>query len=243
MSDFKYKHEEFTHNLDSPKHIVPILTNIFKPASVIDVGCGIGTFLYCFKEQGIKEVLGIDGKWADKKLLSKFLQPSEFLEQDLSEDINVERQFDLAMCIEVGEHLSKEDAEKLVKNLTRLSKVIIFSAAIPDQGGQNHINEQWTEYWQQIFKKYDYRFLDVLRPLLWDEEAIQWWYRQNMFVVLHNSLGIEDFNFPAVEKGKIFNYVHPCLLKVKQTEIDKIKTGKLPVTSYLKMLYKRILNK
>jgi SAM-dependent methyltransferase len=234
-----YIHEEYTHNLDSPSQIVPVLIDIFTPASVIDVGCGIGTFLHSFKQQGVKQVVGVDGSWANKDLVYKYLKPEEFIEQDLSENIQTDRQFDLAICLEVAEHLSAEKAESLVKNLTKLSKVIVFSAAIPCQGGQNHINEQWSGYWQNLFRQHKFYFKDVLRPYFWQNDKIHWWYRQNMFVVLHESVK-DKFQFPQIDNNAILDFVHPQLLYTKQEEIDKIKAGKLPLKSYVKFLLKKL---
>lgn len=242
MTDKRYVHEEYTHDLSSPMEIVPILTGIFNPSSVVDVGCGIGTFLYCFKQQGVKEVAGIDGPWANKELVSKYLASEEFIECNLEESFNLKRNFDMAICLEVAEHLQPEPADKLINNLVSLSKIIVFSAAIPGQGGQNHINEQWMSYWQTRFSQHGYQVLDMLRPYFWENEKIHWWYRQNMFVIIHESMLHNEFKLPELVPGKILNYVHPGLLRVKQTEIDNIKSGKYPMATYLKFIFKKLFS-
>jgi 2-polyprenyl-3-methyl-5-hydroxy-6-metoxy-1,4-benzoquinol methylase len=78
-----YVHTRNAHNLTAPREIVPVIMKLLNPTSVADIGCGIGTFLYCFKESGVKQVLGIDGKWVNKDLLSEYLLPEEFNEFDL----------------------------------------------------------------------------------------------------------------------------------------------------------------
>lgn len=83
MTDVKYFHDEEHHNLISPRVIVPQLVKIINPKSVIDVGCGIGTFLKVFKENGIDDIYGLDGKWTDKNLLSKYIDLSFYKEVDL----------------------------------------------------------------------------------------------------------------------------------------------------------------
>lgn len=240
MTKPTYIHEEYTHELGSPREIVPFLMNVFKPASVADVGCGIGTFLYCFKEQGVKEVMGVDGKWTDKQLLSKYLSPEEFREVDLALDFSLQKEFDLVLCLEVAEHLPATSAETLIKNLVQLGKIIVFSAAVPDQGGQNHINEQWIDYWQKKFNLHNYRIVDMLRPYFWDNPNIHWWYKQNMVVAIHESVALTAFRLPEHPPGKIFNYVHPELLRKKQGEIDRIISGGNPLLTYLKYIYKKI---
>ncbi len=72
----KYKHSEVIHNLSAPNQIVPLLMEICNPKSVIDVGCGVGTFLSVFKKHGVNDVLGIDGSWTNRELLAKHLSPN-----------------------------------------------------------------------------------------------------------------------------------------------------------------------
>ena len=68
MTDVKYFHDEEHHNLISPRVIVPQLVKIINPKSVIDVGCGIGTFLKVFKENGIDDIYGLYRDWeTDRK--------------------------------------------------------------------------------------------------------------------------------------------------------------------------------
>lgn len=187
----KYLHEELLHNLDSPNEIVPELIKIINPKSVVDVGCGIGTFLHCFKDKGVKEILGLDGKWANKDLLFKNILPSEFIEVNLENKIEIEKKFDLVVSLEVAEHISEKSANMFVENLVNLGEVILFSAAIPGQGGQNHINEQWLTYWEEVFLKHDYILKDVLRPIFWNNNKIFWWYKQNMVLFTPKDFKIE----------------------------------------------------
>ena len=142
----KYEHSEAMHNLESPSEIVPIISDLIKPKSVVDFGCGIGTFLHVFKNNNITEVLGLDGKWVNKDLLHKYISPSEFKEVNLEESVSLEKKYDLAISLEVAEHLSEKAAKIFVKNLVNAADKVIFSAAIPNQGGQNHINEQPLTY-------------------------------------------------------------------------------------------------
>src|SRR5882757_4106362 len=101
----RYVHDTHTHNLVSPSEIVSILGKSLSPKSVVDVGCGTGTFLHEFKKQGVRKVLGIDGPWANKELLAANLEQHEFQEKNLEEPIRLNEKFDLAVCVEVAEHL------------------------------------------------------------------------------------------------------------------------------------------
>lgn len=177
----KYIHEEDTHNLESPSIIVPHIVDALKPESVVDIGCGIGTFLHEFKRLGVNEVLGLDGKWVDKSKL--LINTNEFVEADLELPIRLDKTFDLVLSLEVAEHLSPLSATEFVKSLTRLGKKIVFSAAIENQIGQNHLNEQPFSYWKKLFETEGYIALDFFRPIYWNNDSVQWWYKDRKSVV------------------------------------------------------------
>lgn len=248
----KYVHEEEVHNLIAPREIVPIVFEIINPKSVVDIGCGLGTFLYVFKERGVKEVLGVDGKWVDKTKLGQYLDEKEFLTADLELLIDIKKQFDLAVCLEVAEHLPEKSAETLVKSLTSLSKHILFSAAIPFQGGQNHINEQSVAYWKKKFAKHDFIFHDIIRPKIWNNPNVFVWYKQNIFFVAHKDSPL-TFEIQPKYFDAYHTAIHPELFTKKMQELtrsndktvahDEILIGKQKLGFYLKLLAKWGLRK
>jgi SAM-dependent methyltransferase len=160
--------------------VIPALFELVRPASVVDVGCGIGEWLAEFAAAGVTDLLGIDGPHVDRgKLL---IEPERFSARDLAEPLEVGRRFDLAISLEVAEHLPEACAESFVASLVSLAPVVLFSAAIPYQQGTGHVNGQWPEYWQTIFEEHGYTVADCLRPRLWNNDRVSWWYRQNMLV-------------------------------------------------------------
>jgi SAM-dependent methyltransferase len=175
----RYTHTEEVHNLQAPLEIVPLLMDLLHPSFVVDVGCGTGTFMQVFKQHGVK-VLGIDGAWCDHELLFKNIEPEEFVERDLEQPLNVAQKADLVVCLEVAEHLSAERADSFVGDLTAMADIVLFSAAIPGQGGDHHLNEQWLPYWVGKFGVRGFKCYDVMRPRIWENEKVFWWYRQNM---------------------------------------------------------------
>ncbi len=203
----KYIHNTTLHNLDSPKLLVPTLMDFVQPQSVLDVGCGTGTFLHVFKEHGVSRVLGIDGSWGRPELREPHLAEGEFREADLENFIELDETFDLAVCLEVAEHLKPEAANEIVRTLVGASDVIWFSAAIPLQGGHNHLNEQPLSYWVEIFKANGYELADVLRPIWWNNRSIFVWYRQNS--VFFHKKGYRFKVEPLV--SQIVDVVHPEL--------------------------------
>lgn len=235
----KYLHTNKMHNMDSSRIIVEKILQFYGPKSVVDFGCGLGTFLKAFKEKGVADVLGLDGEWVNRKLLNNYINHNEFLVVDLETKIDLKKKFDLAISLEVAEHLSKEKATLFVENLVNASDVILFSAAVPLQGGQNHINEQWVEFWQDKFAKHNYVFNDIIRRDLWNNKDVKWWYRQNMFIVTSNEKEFKQNNFS--KNIEILDYIHPehYLLKAKE-QID-FRLGKSKTKEYFKLFIKSIL--
>lgn len=162
----------------SAEVIVPMVMDLFAPRSVADVGCGRGVWLSVFQQWGVTRVAGLDGAWVDQKELAI---PSEFFHKtDLTSRWQVPGEFDLALCLEVGEHLAESAAARLVDNLTRAASVVLFSAALPGQEGTHHINEQWPEYWEQLFADRGFVRLDPFRRRIWQDERVAWYYQQNI---------------------------------------------------------------
>jgi len=129
---------------------------------------------------GIKKCLGIDGEWIDKidkNMLEILLQ--NFKVHDLRKPLTLKERFDLCICLEIAEHLPFRYSKTLVNSLTDLSPVILFSAAIPLQGGEGHVNEQWPDYWASLFEKKGYVVVDYIRDKIWMDESVEWWYAQN----------------------------------------------------------------
>jgi 2-polyprenyl-3-methyl-5-hydroxy-6-metoxy-1,4-benzoquinol methylase len=215
----KYVHREEYHSVQAPKEIVPVIIKLFNPDNVVDVGCGLGEFLYYFKKHGVEDVLGIDGHWVDKRQIKRHLEPFEFQEHDLENKLELERYYDLVISLEVAEHLPPASANAFVQNLISAGKLIVFSAAIPTQGGQNHQNEQWLTYWVEKFSKYNYKLHDIIRPLIWDNEKIHWWYRQNIVL-----FAPENYRPPSnLLVNPIQNIVHYDLLLERSEYAEQLK--------------------
>lgn len=164
----------------SARAIVPLVVDLVAPASVVDLGCGTGAWLATFVEHGISDVLGIDGESMQTELLE--IPKERFVARDLSRPVSLERRFELAVCLEVAEHLSHESADDLVDSLVAAAPVVLFSAAIPGQGGEGHVNEQWPDYWVERFARRDYLAVDCIRRRVWEDPAVEYWYAQNSFL-------------------------------------------------------------
>src|SRR5580658_2182035 len=165
--------------VDSARIAVPMVVELIHPSSVLDVGCGRGAWLSEFKEQGIEKVVGLDGDYIKPSTL---LFPADcFHPTDLSGEFEIPAgRFDLAICLEVAEHLPARNSRHLIRQLTSAAPQVLFSAAPPGQGGGGHINLQPLSYWRQVFEDFGFGMLDPFRPKLRNERRLAWWYRQNM---------------------------------------------------------------
>lgn len=160
--------------------IVPLVLEHLDVRSVVDVGCGAGWWLEAFRAHGVEDVLGLEGNWIEADQV--VLPPEVFVRRQLEGKLDLDRTFDLAMSLEVAEHLSEAAGPGFVDQLCALAPVVLFSAAIPSQGGPGHINEQWPTYWAGHFARNGYRPVDAVRMHVWDDGRVSWWYRQNVLL-------------------------------------------------------------
>jgi SAM-dependent methyltransferase len=194
--------------------VVPELLKMIAVRSVVDVGCGIGTWSATFLDCGVADVLGIDGAYVDEKML--MIPQERFLAKDLEAPLRFSRSFDLAVSVEVAEHLSAGRAQSFVADLVRLAPCVLFSAAVPGQGGTDHKNEQWPGYWKNMFHEHGYRPIDCLRSLIWDDPKVEWWYRQNLLLFCRAE---EYSKYSHLEKPGPLEVVHPCNFEIKAHEL------------------------
>jgi hypothetical protein len=169
---------------DSASVVIPIVLEVLpKVDSAIDFGCGEGMWLSILKRNGVSEIKGLDGEWVNKKHL-KILE-AEFILADLKSIEYDGKRYDLAISLEVAEHLPQSSAATFVKSLTRASDFVLFSSAIPFQGGTDHVNEQWPSYWANLFGTNGFLCVDFLRDKIWDIDTIAPYYRQNILLFVN----------------------------------------------------------
>jgi len=170
-------YQELEQTRDSARQVLPIVIELLHPASVVDVGCGEGHWLSVAQELGIVDVLGVEGEWIAKA--NPAIAREKIRIHDLRQPLSVGRSFDLALALEVAEHLPAANARLFVQALCDAADRVLFSAAIPGQGGRNHVNEQWPQYWANLFSEFGYECYDAIRPRIWSNSKVQWYYAQN----------------------------------------------------------------
>ncbi len=193
----------------SAEVIVPMLIDLLRPASVVDIGCGRGTWLRTFSDHGVSDIAGVDGPHISPEELE--IPAEAFLVHDLNSPLpDPPRKYAVAMSLEVAEHLRPEAAAAFVESLVRYAPVVVFSAAVPTQGGTGHVNEQWPSYWAELFATHDFVAVDAIRPLVWDRAGVAFWYAQNLIVYVArdhmSALDLAPAAFPL-------DVVHPTFLR------------------------------
>jgi SAM-dependent methyltransferase len=223
------------HTLEGARATLSRLFPNEMPLSILDVGCGPGTWLRAAMERGVDDFIGVDG--VDVPPEELLFPSSKFLRVELSAPLDLGRSFALAFCLEVGEHLKTEGASQLVRSLTKHADTVVFSAACPGQPGQHHVNCQWPSYWQALFNASGFECEDSARWAIWNDSRVEVWYRQNIFLARRSS--------SAGKEPRIRSVVHPEMLHSMNfsaeqdyfaSHLRQIENGRMSVNWYFKTL-------
>ncbi len=195
--------EESVKSRDAVFKVLQQLEVLKDGMGIIDVGSGLGQWGFEAKEKFGIDYIGIDfGVPEHKLVISKYQYYDHDLRTPIS-DILVAERYDLVLCLEVAEHLPLESADQLIETLTRLGDTILFSAAVPCQGGIDHRNEQWQSWWADKFRERGY-FANDFRSGILNNNEIAIWYQQN--TILYSKKGQLwplQFFFPQMD------FIHP----------------------------------
>ncbi|PEQ10751.1 hypothetical protein B2G71_20820 [Novosphingobium sp. PC22D] len=185
--------------------------------SVCDVGCGVGTWLAAARDLGAGCVQGFEGPWGEAVEL--VVERGLIRFGDLHEPVADTRRYDLVISLEVAEHLNAARAPGFVADLCALGDVVLFSAAIPGQGGTGHVNEQWQSYWAGHFAAQGYQAHDAIRPLVWDDDQVAWWYRQNILLYVREGSPAATALAGAGLRAPVYlDLVHPAYYTMFEAE-------------------------
>jgi len=197
----------------SARSVLPIAVELLDPASVVDVGCGSGVWAAQAGALGIDDHLGVDGHTPPGSLR---IDPDRFVAHDLTTPLELGRRFDLVLCLEVAEHLPPEAADV---------PAVLFSAAVPGQSGEHHVNERWPDYWSERFAARGYVAVDAIRPRVWSDANVDWWYRQNALLFCDPDLVAGNAALGearAATRDAQLTVVHPDLYSWRSHDVGRL---------------------
>jgi hypothetical protein len=232
------------HSMYAASKILPIIEQHFSPKRVIDFGCGRGAWLSYWKNREI-DVKGLDGDYIDQSKL--LISPKDFEPVNFESLVPEVRDFDLAMCLEVVEHLTTDTSLKLLDAICAAAPVVLFSAAVPGQGGTGHINERPPAFWVEKFAKRGFVFVDVVRPKVFKNKKIQPWYRYNtlVFVSDHSRFRTLIDNSDKSQSLVVTDYssflwkMRCCAIRLlPESSVTLLATAKHRLRSFLLTLYR-----
>ena len=207
----------------SADQVLPLVFDRLRPQTVVDFGCGSGGWLAAARGLGA-DIFGVDGPWVPREALE--IDESQFLAADLSKPIDLEQEFDLALCVEVAEHLPVADARTLVESVTRHAPAVLFSAAIPGQGGTEHVNEAWPAFWFDYFAAADFVCFDVIRSKIWADPSVAPWYRQNLLLFIRRDAARAEQDRTSSDGGyrPPMSLVHPDMWCERLATVRRLET-------------------
>jgi SAM-dependent methyltransferase len=208
------------NSMRSARPVLQILRDLYSPTSIVDIGCGSGAWLATAETLGFDVLRGYDGPWADP---AKYTSPNiDFVPVDMEQaDFELDRRYDLAISVEVAEHLSADRADFIVGKLCAASDVVLFGAALPMQGGVHHIHEKPLTYWKDKFRDNGYEAFDIIRPAVWDNNDVLRWFRQNTVLYVKQGSPVLDPAKLHEMEDHIWDVVHPRTFQARTTNLRK----------------------
>jgi hypothetical protein len=247
MNQGDYKFGFLTQQtFEAAQKIAPIIVNLIGiPESIVDLGGGAGGWLKAFKDNGAKKVYCIDHPSIKSEEL--LISQDEFIPHDLSKEIPSPIKCDLAISTEFAEHLHKSKSKDVVNFLTQSSSIVLFSAAIPGQGGIEHINEQRPDFWKKLYEERGYEQFDVIRPRIIFDKTIPVWFRQNLYLYVDKNI-IDRTNLAYVDLfiPDDFELVHTKILEnIRNPKLSALMRELIPSASralkYRMMFFKKLI--
>lgn len=159
----KYTSKYYNRHLESYRkwenEVGRSIVKTLQPQSILDIGCGVGSYLEGALQYGCKDILGLDVSFETAK---EFLTPeiSPYIKYgDATKPLDLNRKFKCVMSFETGEHIESDKTGVFIDNLCKhSSKYIILTAAPPGQAGTGHINLREKKFWISEVTKRNFKF-------------------------------------------------------------------------------------
>lgn len=220
-----------------------LFDHIGVPESMIDIGCGAGGYLQAAETHGVAQLRGVEGEWISR--ISTLVPQELIMKVDLATEtglrtISNSGRYELAICLEVAEHLPSSSAKSLISTMSALADIVLFGAAIPGQGGRNHINEQYQSYWVNLFKDEGFDAFDIIRPHFWNCERISEDKRQNPILFIRKTADAHRQLLNSDRRDLMADIVHPIVFDRVLKQLNELRSSP---SGLIKNLIKCILGK
>ncbi len=211
MKQVNFQFADTSANLASAIEVIEVIWPwIADIGSFADLGGGMGSWSKALELKGISNFNLIDHPLTPvENILIE--NKSNFTPVDLELDLPVYEHYDLVICTEVFEHFSEKRALELLEWINASTDFILFSAAIPRQGGLGHVNLQRHAYWHEKFSNLGFSFFDGFKPEIISNQGIKYWFRQNLFLY-HRGKFTERFQNLSNITNPEFELVHKSIL-------------------------------
>lgn len=173
----------FRQGKAAAEKLLPLFDDLeFFPDTVVDIGGGAGGWLIPFADRGAEVTLVDQVNPAIQVELDNRVR---YLPSNLENEGDVAGipGSELAICVEVLEHLSAQAASRVLNQVSKSSETVIFSAAWDGQGGEHHINERPMEDWLEEWVNRDFVVADVIRSRM---NSLPRYYQTNLVLLTQN---------------------------------------------------------
>jgi len=201
------KHQDGSYA--SAYKILKYLTTFITIESIIDFGCGVGTWCSAAQNLSINNIMGVDQNLYDSSYM--LIPNKNYLQRDLQKSVSLDMKMDLVISVEVGEHIESRYSHVFINTLCQHGDIILFSAALPYQGGTGHINEKPCSYWRDIFSDLDYIAIDCIRGVFWEDDDVEVWYKNNTILYVRDGLQFDILN--KISSSYPIDIIHPDMLQ------------------------------
>lgn len=210
-----YAHDLYRDHDAATRHsaqtVLALTLDMLPPVhSVVEFGCGVGTWLAAAKSLGVEHVLGYEGDGPDDGHL--LVEADEFRRIDFATATPLSSaRHDLALSLDVAQHLPHAAVAPFIAALCGATDFVIFSAAAPGRGDTGPINKTWPAYWTDLFAEHDFAALDPFHEQNGYDGGIKSTYCKNTLLLVKRAR-LTEVQTQSADTDRHSQCVQPAIL-------------------------------
>jgi SAM-dependent methyltransferase len=186
MYDPKYYERHFNEYREWEIRLAKFFSDRYKINSVIDIGCGVGSYLEGHVRSGVTKVRGLEYNYKSAVGYFPDILKPHISYADATKPLDINDKFDCAWSVEVAEHIMPSGTEQFIDNLTSLTEnYILLTAAPPGQSGTGHIKLREKQFWIDAIKAKGFDYLEDEVKVLqeeWKKLGAEWYITKNVML-------------------------------------------------------------